>query len=196
MKLGLSRVRRHVKLLILLALFEWLAIGAGLVVVTVTTKTSTSVSTQVAECNQVVAAPLFMGQWVSYECTAASGSWAQATIGTKYGAELALLFAPISGGSETVYNSTGSHFNVLIPVFSDGTFTLRIRNMGPSGNVATGSMSVNEIVTSSVLIPSPKHPFRTIAAVILVVAGLGVAFVAFDPGRRLAKLGQTPGAPN
>jgi len=194
MKRGISGVRKHIRLIILIALLEWFAIGAGFLLVTKTTNTSTPISTQITECNHMIDSPLFTGQAASYDCAAASGSWVQGTIFTKNTSALAILFTPSNSTVETVYNSTGSHFNILFPVSSAGTFTFRISGPTLSKNVATGFVSVYQVQTSNAEVPTKEHPYRTLGAGILVVTALVSAFVLFDPGKKISGLGRAPGA--
>ena len=196
MKLGMSGVRRHMRLIVLIALVEWLAIGAVFVLVTRTTYARTPISTQVTECNHVIDSPLFTGQTASYVCPAVSGSWVQGTVATKNSSSLAIIFVPRNGTVETVYNSTGRNFNILFPVSSAGTFTFKIKGPTSSRNVATGSVSVSQVLSSNVDIPTKGHPYRTIGAVVLVAAAMASAFVLLDPGRRISRLERTKGATN
>jgi len=196
MKMGMSGVRKHMRLVILIALAEWLAIGAVLILVTRTTYALTPISAQITECNHLIDSPLFTGQTASYVCPAYSGSWVQGTIATKNTSSLAIVFVPRNGTVEMVYNSTGSHFNILFPVASAGTFTFKIRGLTLSGNVATGSMSVSQVQTSNIEIPISGHPYRTGGAIILVATALVASLVILDPGRGITRLGRTPGATN
>ena len=194
MKLGMSGVRRHMRLIILIALVEWLAIGGVFVLVTRTTYSRTPVSTQITECNHLINSPLFTGQTASYSCPAASGSWVQGSIVTKNASSLEIQFVPRNGTVETVYNSTGSRFNILFPVSSAGTFTFKIRGPTESKNLATGSFSVSQVQTSSIEVPVKGHPYRTGGAIILVATALVSAIVVLDPGRKIAGLGRARGA--
>jgi hypothetical protein len=188
MKLDLSRARRHLRLIILVALLEWLAIGVSLALITVTTRTDIAVSSQVVECSHIVAAPLLMGQSVSYDCAVVPGGWAQTSIAAKNNTALTIYFTPENGTKETVYTSTGLHFNALIPGLSAGTFSFRVQNMGASGNVVSGLVSVSQTTKSIAVVPSPKHPYREAGLVVLIVVAIVTAYVLYDPGRRLAGL--------
>ncbi len=182
------------RVIILLALVEWVAIGAALVLVAVSSSTDFPVSTQVTECSHIIASPLFAEESQSYDCAATTGSWAEASITTKYTTSLELAFKPYNGSLENIYNSTGSHFNALIPVFSGGIFYLRLVNLGTSGNAVTGSLSVSQNANSIAIVPSSKHPYRTGGIAVLGGAALISALVLYDPGKRLSRIIRAPGA--
>ncbi|HYC26704.1 MAG TPA: hypothetical protein VEB67_01625 [Nitrososphaerales archaeon] len=192
------RLRRNSSKLIVLALLVMLAAGGYLALAGAKAKIDIPISTPLTVCGESLSASLFQNETSTTQCDSVSGGWAVIDASTTYGTDMTLWMTSSNQTTTQVYSSSGSHYHLLIPLFSNGTLKVDIGDSGSPANKVSGTFTVYKLVSSDVFVPTTGHPYRTAGLVMAVVAATCLVLILLDPGkapsRILARIKEEPQA--
>lgn len=191
----MNRALSNKRFLVTVVVLITLILGSSLFFVSRNETTDQPVSSNRTLCSDEVALTLFVGQSASYSCPAYSGSWLEVRLSSSNLIRVTVQLPTMNASSSANFVSSGSSFQVHLPIFSSGTVSLAIRNLENS----TGPTSTSTGITSTTLSDASQNwvPDQWMGNTVKILTGNGAGqsrLVTSNSGNSLAV--SPPWSPN